>query len=102
MKRIDLQLSGRARTWVDQFLSNHEPESVLALTYGPPPRWRFVVFTKTQAEQIEKASSLTGEDIYVTNDGLKLCISEAKDVERLAGGILDVVNGTFAVNGRAS
>lgn len=61
-----------------------------------------MVFTKDQAEQIQKTSAFTREEIYMTNDGLKLCIGEPKDTERLTGRILDVVNGTLAVHERAS
>jgi hypothetical protein len=102
MKRIDLELTERARAWLSAFLSRYEPNSVLALSYGPAARWRFVVFTRAQAEKIEETSSLTGEDIYMTNDGFKVCIGETKDAARLAGGILDVANDTVLVAQRAS
>ena len=116
MKRLDLQFTERARAWITKHLSNYESEAVLLLSYGTlttydddgvakngkSTRWRFVVFTKAQAEEIEKTSSLTGEGVYVAAGGVKLCIPEPKDLKRLSGRTLDAVDGELLVNERAS
>jgi hypothetical protein len=101
MKRLDLQLTERAKAWVVEYLSAYGPGSILTLVYGPT-RWRFVVINGSQVEQIEASTPFTGEDIYVTNDGVSLCIPEVGDVKRLSGRTLDIVNDAFAVNDRAS
>ena len=115
MRRLDLHVTEKARAWIEAHLSSCEPGSVLALsygsfnTYGPhgakngiSTRWRFVVFTKVQAEQIEQASALTGEGVYEIADGIKLCVAERQDLERLAGKTLDIVDNAVVVNGRAN
>jgi hypothetical protein len=116
MERLDLQVTERARAWIASHLSSHEPESVLALSYGSfktydakgmaknetSIRWRYVVFTKAQAAEIEKTAPFTGEGIYITHDGTTLCIPERKDLERLAGKTLDAVDGALVVSERAS
>src|SRR5687768_4492072 len=99
MKRVDLQLTERAKAWVAAYLSAYGPGSILTLVYGPT-RWRSVVIAGSQAEQIEASTPFTGEDIYVTDDGVSLCIPEAGDIKRLSGRTLDIVNDTFTVNDR--
>jgi hypothetical protein len=116
MKRLDLQVTERARAWISHHLSSYEPGSVLALTngslrtYAPDgkakdeasTRWRFVVFTRAQADQIESTSHLTGEGVYETTDGIALCIAERQDLERLSGKTLDAVNDALVVYDRAN
>src|SRR5437868_6667719 len=99
MKRLDLELTEGARAYMREYLTMYEPESMFALTYGPT-RWRFIVVTKAQAEEIEVTSSITGEAVYVTNDGVKLLLPERGDVARLSGKTLDVVNDVFTTNER--
>jgi len=116
MKRLDLQVTERARAWISHRLSNNEPGSVLALTYGSlktytpdgkpkdegSTRWRSVVFTRAQADQIESTSHLTGEGVYETADGISLYIAERQDLERLSGKTLDAVNDALVVCDRAN
>ena len=115
MRRLDLHVTDKARAWIDAHLSSYEPGSVLALSYGSlntyasggtrngtSTRWRFVVFTKDQADQIEQTSALTGEGVYEIAGGIKLCIAERQDLERLLGKTLDVVDDALVVNGRAN
>jgi hypothetical protein len=115
MKRLDLHVTEKARAWIEAQLSSYTPGSVLALsygsfnTYGPDgtragtsTRWRFVVYTKDQAAQIEETSALTGEGVYEVADGVRLLIPERQDLERLAGKTLDVVDNSLTVNGRAN
>jgi hypothetical protein len=110
-----LQVTEKARTWIEAQLSGHSPGSVLALsfgsfnTYGPggaedgtSTRWRSVVFTKDQAAQIEQTFALTGEGVYEVTDGMRLCIPERQDFERLAGKTLDIVDNALVVNRRAN
>jgi hypothetical protein len=96
MKRLDLQLTERAKAWVLEYLSAYAPGSILTLAYGPT-RWRCIVISGSQAEQLEASTPFTGEDLYVTTDGVSLCIPEVGDVKRLSGRTLDIVNDTFAV-----
>ena len=116
MERLDLQVTEKARAWIASHLSNYEPESVLTLSHGSfrtydskgidknetSTRWRYVVFTKVQAAQIEKTKSITGDGVYLTPDGITLCIPEFKDLELLVGKTLDVVDGALVVRARAS
>jgi hypothetical protein len=101
MKRLDLDLTERARAYMREYLTMYAPESMFALEYGPA-RWRFIVVTKDQAAEIEATSAITGEAIYTTNDGVKLLIPESRDVVRLSGKTLDVVNDVLTTNERAS
>src|SRR5688572_6904659 len=101
MKRLDLDLTERARAYVREYLAMYEPESLFALHYGPT-RWRFIVVTKAQAAEIEATSALTGEAVYITNEGVKLLLPEREDVVRLSGKILDVANDVFTTSDRAS
>jgi hypothetical protein len=101
MKRLDLDLTERAREYMREYLTMYAPESMFALEYGPS-RWRFIVVTKDQAAEIEATSSITGEAIYTTNDGVKLLIPEGRDVVRLSGMTLDVANDVFTTSERAS
>jgi len=116
MRRLDLHVTEKARAWIEAQLSSYEPGSVLALSYGSfnthglqgakngtSAPWRFVVFTKDQADQLEQTSALTGEGVYEIADGIRLCIAERQDLERLAGKTLDIVDdAVVVVNGRAN
>ena len=101
MKHLDLDLTERAQAYMREYLSMYEPESMFALSYGPT-RWRFIVVTKAQAGEIEATSGITGETVYITNDGATLLLPERSDVVRLSGKTLDVVNDVFTTNERAS
>ena len=113
MQRLDLQVTESARAWIAKYLSSYEPDAVLALSFKTyiagevakdhmSTRLRFVVFSKDQVEQIEATSLITGEGLYVTDDGVTLCIPERRDCERLFGRTLDVVDGALLVRERAS
>ena len=115
MRRLDLHVTEKARAWIEAQLSSYESGSVLALSYGAfntygsggeksgtSTRWRFVVLTKDQADQTEQTSALTGEDVYETAEGIRLCIAERRDLERLAGKTLDIVDNALVVNDRAN
>jgi hypothetical protein len=65
-------------------------------------RWRWVVFTRAQADHIERTSHLTGEGVYETADGTALCIAERQGLERLSGKTLDAVNDALVVYDRAN
>lgn len=116
MKRLDLKITERARAWIGDHLSGYEPGSMLLLSYGSlrtytqdgrpkdqmSTRWRFVVLTPAQAEQIERTSHVTGEGVYETADGIRLCIGDRQDVERLSRKTLDAVNDALVVHDRAN
>ena len=111
MKRLALSITEKAKARIAALLSSRAPGSLAALMYGRSQtfgpdgqlkdetdwRWQLQVYSKEQAENIQRDFAAGGHEIIFDIGGVVVCVPQFQFLEHLEGKTLDVSNGDICI-----
>ncbi len=111
MKPLALAVTEKAKARIAALLSSRAPGSLPTLMYGRSQtysadgqlkeetdwRWQIQVYSKEQAETLQRDFLEMGHEIIFDASGVVLCVPQFQFIEHLKGKTVDVSNGDICV-----
>jgi hypothetical protein len=111
MKHLALAITEKAKDRIAALLSSRAPGSLPALMYGRSQtysldgklkdetdwRWQLQVYSKEQAETLQRDFAAKGHELIFDAGGVVLCVPQFQFIDHLSGKTVDVANGDICV-----